>query len=124
MQPLQIEVYTVPPRQGQALTKRLAGYNDDGPFGCKNCSWFERPATGELGACKPVGGPVHRDACCDYWNVKDAPQNQGKAGCEYVYVPEAKYECAECRYFDAAHELCWPVIGHIRPDASCNKWTP
>jgi hypothetical protein len=119
-----IEVYTVPPRPGHPLTKLEAGYIPRGPFSCRTCSHFEHPARGILGKCKPVGGPVEIDACCDYWNDPHAPSGAGKAGCEYVRVPGANYTCAECRYFDPNRSRCWPVLGVIAPQASCNKWTP
>lgn len=121
------EMYTRPPRPGeQQLSKRQAGYVAHGPFGCQNCQWFERSqAAGTRGFCKPIGNePIDARACCDFWNVADAPSAVGKAACEYVYIPGADYTCVECIYFDPTRDECWPVVGHISPFASCNKWVP
>jgi len=118
------EVYTVPPKPGVKLSKKNAGYVAKGPFGCLHCSWFEEPRSGGVGRCDPVGGPVNRHGCCDFWNDQDAPKNAGKQGCEYVYVPGSGYTCTECKFFDPASRSCSPVEGDIAPEASCNKWMP
>lgn len=120
-----IEVYTKPPVPGKKLTKDEAGYVAHGPFSCSTCHHFEPPQSGgDMGACRPVGGPVAAGACCDFWNDPKAPLGVNKTGAEYVYVPGAKYTCAECRYFQADQHTCMPVVGRIEPQASCNKWTP
>lgn len=117
------QVYTVPPKKGDVLTKSEAGYVDKGPFGCKNCSWFEGGDSGS-GKCAVIGGTVSANGCCDEWNEDDAPKDQGKQKAEYVEVKGANYTCGECRFFDANKNTCWPVEGSIDEKASCNKWMP
>lgn len=141
-------VYTVPPKPGEQLTKAQAGYVDSGPFTCGNCSWFEplpppppRPAPyvpldpmempKAMGDCDVVGYPVARGGCCDYWagptgqhEVPNTPQGVGIQKTEYVEVAGANYTCAQCIFFDAIRNRCWPVTGAISPGGSCNKWMP
>jgi hypothetical protein len=143
-------VDTVPPKPGEQLTKAQAGYVDHGPFTCGNCSWFKplpppppspysfydpttipTPTPKAMGDCNVVGYPVARGGCCDYWagptgqhEVPNTPQNVGMDKCEYVEVEGADYTCAQCIFFDAIRNTCWPVKGPIAPEASCNKWMP
>ena len=118
------EVYTRPPVPGKKLSKDAASYVAHGPFGCYLCFWYEQPLEGVIGHCTPVGQPIHRNGCCDYFNDRQAPTGVGKARAEYVYVPYNSYTCKRCTFFDRLSETCWPVEGHIDPDASCNKWMP
>lgn len=118
-----VEVFTKPPKPGVKLSKKDAGYVDKGPFGCRNCLWFEGGSS-PTSDCDPVGGTVSRNGCCDFWNDKDAPKNKGKAGCEYVFVPPYTYTCSICKFFDAATSTCTPVQGLKNPKGSCNKWMP
>jgi len=118
------ENYTQPPDPGKKLTKQEAGYVSKGPFGCLHCSWYQQPLKGEIGYCDPVGTAVCRYGCCDYWNDPHAPKNVGKSGAEYVYIGYSEYTCDQCLYFDKVTHTCWPVVGQIDPEGSCNKWMP
>lgn len=118
------EVYTRLPDPGIKLTKEEAGYVARGPFSCATCMHFEKPETGDVGACQPVGGAVSAHGCCNYWNVRNAPHGVGKSGVEYVCVQGSNYTCAQCRFFASRSETCSPVKGRISPVASCDKWMP
>lgn len=114
-----MEVYTRPPAKGDKLTKKEAGYEPSGPFGCRHCFWF---TGGDW--CEILDEKVSPGACCDYWNDKNAPRGGAtKEEAEFVHVPGSGYRCDECKFWQG-HNHCTPVLGWISPGGSCNKWMP
>jgi hypothetical protein len=50
----------------ELITKKAAGYIEDGPTHCASCEYFDGKS-----ACQKVGGEIEAGACCNHWEEDD-----------------------------------------------------
>lgn len=55
-------------RGPRKISKREAGYTEDGPTHCGNCDEMFIPVVYGQSPCKKVAGQVDGRACCGIWN--------------------------------------------------------